>query len=97
MCVVAALEIPFTLVNKIEKLKILAFSGVAGISLFVLILVILFFVKMSEPKYSWHCDSEMVPFGNDVMEMAIVIPNMMLSLAYQMNFFPIFKGLVLLI
>lgn len=24
--------------------------------------------------------------------MAIVIPNMMLALAYQMNFFPIFKG-----
>ena len=25
--------------------------------------------------------------------MAVVIPNLMLALAYQMNFFPIFKGM----
>lgn len=75
-------------------MKILAFTGIIGISTFVIILVILFFVKMSEPRYNWHCDADMAPVGSDVMEMAIVIPNMMLSLAYQMNFFPIFKGRV---
>lgn len=34
----------------------------------------------------------MHPFPDKPLDMAIVIPNMMLALAYQMNFFPIFKG-----
>jgi hypothetical protein len=34
----------------------------------------------------------MVPVGHDFLQMVIVIPNMMLALAYSMNFFPIFKG-----
>jgi len=34
----------------------------------------------------------MVPFASDVLQMAVVIPNMMLSFAYSMNFFPIYKG-----
>lgn len=35
----------------------------------------------------------MVPFASDALNMGIVIPNMMLALAYQMNFFPIYKGI----
>ncbi len=34
----------------------------------------------------------MVPVGKDFLQMIIVIPNMMLALAYSMNFFPIYKG-----
>lgn len=36
----------------------------------------------------------MVPIGEDFLQMVIVIPNMMLALAYSMNFFPIFKGIL---
>ena len=48
---------------------------------------------MAEPKRDWTCHSEMVPFANDPIKMVAVIPNLMLALAYQMNFFPIFKGI----
>lgn len=71
----------------------MAFLGVAGITVFVISLIINFFLEMSEPKKGWYCHYDMVPFGNDVLQIASVIPNMMLALAYQMNFFPIFKGI----
>lgn len=35
----------------------------------------------------------MVPVATDVLQMVIVIPNLMLALAYSMNFYPIFKGM----
>lgn len=41
----------------------------------------------------WSCHPDMVPVGSDFLQMVIVIPNLMLALAYQMNFFPIFKGI----
>lgn len=90
--VVALLESPFTMVNKIEKLKILAFVGVSGITTFVLILTIVFFILMGESPRDWSCSPDMVAFANKPLEMAVVIPNMLLALAYSMNFFPIFKG-----
>lgn len=90
--VCAILECPFTLVNKIEKLKFLAFLGVSGITIFVISLIITFFVEMSEETRDWHCHPDLVPVASDFLQMVIVIPNMMLALAYQMNFFPIFKG-----
>jgi hypothetical protein len=34
----------------------------------------------------------MKPFPSDWMKVATVTPNIMLALAFQMNFFPIFKG-----
>lgn len=97
LCVVALLEIPFTIVDKMEKLKMLAFLGVAGISLFVINFLIIFFTKMNEPIYNWRCDHKMVPFGDDIMDIVVVIPNLMISLSYQTNFFPIFKGFTILI
>ena len=90
---VAVAEIPFTIVKKIEKLKILTFIGVAGITLFVIALVINFVAEMSEPERGWYCHPDMVPFADEFLEMASVVPNMMLAFAFQMNFFPIFKGL----
>jgi hypothetical protein len=36
----------------------------------------------------------MVPVAKDFLQMIIVIPNMMLALAYSMNFFPIYKGII---
>ena len=35
----------------------------------------------------------MKPFPTDWFEVATVIPNIMLALSFQMNFFPIFKGI----
>lgn len=92
--VAAVLQCPFTLVNKIEKLKFLAFFGVTGITVFVIALIITFFIELAEPERDWACHVDMVPVGNNPLNMAIVIPNMMLALAYQMNFFPIFKGIL---
>jgi hypothetical protein len=34
----------------------------------------------------------MEPFGDDGLEMAVVLPNLMLAITFHMNFFPIFKG-----
>ena len=42
--VLAVFEIPFTMVKKIEKLKFMAFLGVAGITVFVIALIITFFI-----------------------------------------------------
>lgn len=64
VCAVALLEIPFALVNKIEKLKFLAFIGVSGISTFVIILAIIFTIEMD--KVQWYCNSQMVPFASDI-------------------------------
>jgi hypothetical protein len=40
----------------------------------------------------WNLDYEMKPFPSDWFQVATVIPNIMLALAFQMNFFPIYKG-----
>ena len=34
----------------------------------------------------------MVPIATDILQMATVIPNAMLTLSFLLNFFPIFKG-----
>ena len=70
----------------------MAFLGVAGITVFVITLIITFFAEMSDDDHKWRCSSEVVAFQNDIMEMASVIPNLMLAFGYHMNFFPIFKG-----
>lgn len=44
------------------------------------------------PERDWECHTDVKPFADASLGMATVIPNMMLALAYQMNFFPIFKG-----
>lgn len=47
---------------------------------------------MSEPQRDWSCHPDLTPVGDDVLKMMVVIPNVILALAYQMNFYPIFKG-----
>ena len=70
----------------------MAFIGVAGITFFVIALIILFILEMNEPKRGWYCHYDMVPFASDILKISAVIPNVMLALGYHMNFFPIFKG-----
>lgn len=68
----------------------MAFIGVSGILIFIVCLVITFFDEMFERD--WNLDYEMKPFPSDWFKVATVIPNIMLALSFQMNFFPIFKG-----
>ena len=70
----------------------MAFLGVAGITIFVIALIITFFDEMGESTRNWHCHKDVVPFEDDILGMASVLPNLMLSFGYHMNFFPIFKG-----
>jgi amino acid permease len=68
----------------------MAFIGVSGILIFIVCLVITFFDEMFERE--WNLDHEMKPFPSDWLQVATVIPNIMLALSFQMNFFPIYKG-----
>lgn len=89
--VMACIELPLTLPQKIQKLKIFAFFGVSGILVFILLFVIYFFIEMSELDFK--VSHELNAFPTDWFHAASVIPNLLLALSYQMNFFPIFKGM----
>jgi amino acid permease len=69
----------------------MAFCGVAGIVIFIICLVANFFYQMIELNWTVH----MEPFPRDWWKVAAVIPNIMLALAYHMNFFPIYKGILI--
>lgn len=71
----------------------MAFLGVAGITVFVITLIVTFFAEMGDKDHNWQCNSDVTPFESDLLEMAAVIPNLMLAFGYHMNFFPIFKGI----
>ena len=45
----------------------MAFLGVAGITLFVIALIINFFVEMTEPARNWKCNSEVKAFNDDFL------------------------------
>ena len=68
----------------------MAFLGVSGITVFVIALVINFFIELSQSD--WEIKYELDPFPRDWGKAIAALPNIMLALAYQMNFFPIFKG-----
>lgn len=53
--ILALMEVPFTLVKKIEKLKFMAFLGVAGITVFMIAMIINFFIEMNETERNWNC------------------------------------------
>ena len=82
--------IPFVLVNKIQKLKYLALIGVGAISCYVVSLIINF-IKLTV------IDGELGPniraFPEDGVAAISSIPNILLAFLYQMNFFPIYKGM----
>jgi amino acid permease len=81
----------FAVVKKIEKLKFMAFLGVSGITVFVIALIINFFIELSQAD--WVFQHELEPFPRDFMKAIAAFPTIMLALAFQMNFFPIFKGI----
>lgn len=68
----------------------MAFIGVSGILVFMGTFVIHYFISLSESEGS---KLEMEAFPEDWFDAVSSIPNLILALAYQMNFFPVFKGM----
>lgn len=88
---IALLEIPSILVKKIERLKFMAFIGVAGILIFMGSFVIHYSITASETD---RPDARpMNTFPDNWFEAISSIPNLILALGFQMNLFPVFKGM----
>jgi amino acid permease len=89
LVVVAIIQFPITMLNKIEKLRIFSFLGVSGITVFILTFLVYYFVEIS--KGVTIRKMEIMP--DDWNKAIATIPNIIFSLTFQSNFFPIFKGL----
>lgn len=76
-----------------EKLKFMALLGVTGISLFMVVFVIFFIVASLDDNPDNNPAGNMRAFPEDWLSAASAVPNLLLALSYQMNFFPIFKGM----
>lgn len=70
----------------------MAFMGVSGIVFFIIALIVNFFIELSQND--WDVYYELDAFPRDWKEAVSVLPTVMLALAFQMNFFPVYKGKV---
>lgn len=68
----------------------MALLGVAGIIVFIITFVTYFIVSVTENEIGTY---EMDLFPTDWLAATAAIPNIILALSYQMNFFPIYKGM----
>lgn len=91
--IVSLLMIPFVLVSKIEKLKFLALGGVTGIVIFMVVFTIFFITAVGDSNPENNPVGGMRMFPENWLLAAATVPNILLALSYQMNFFPIFKGM----
>ena len=91
--VCSLVEIPFILVNKIEKLKCAALTGVFGIVLFLFSFIAHYIVISVEGDPDDKPQGGMSAWPDDWFQAFATIPNILLSLTYQQNFYPIFKGM----
>jgi amino acid permease len=91
--VMALLEAPLTLVSKIQKLKTMAFLGVSGIVAFMSSFVVFFLVASLDQDPANNPAGGMQMFPQKWFGAAATVPNVLLSVSYQLNFFPIFKGM----
>jgi amino acid permease len=87
--VIAFAQFPITLLNKIEKLRMLSFLGVCGIAVFIISFVVYYVDEIY--KGTSLRNMEMLP--DDLFKAVATIPNVIFSLTFQANLFPIFKGL----
>jgi len=90
---VAIAEIPPVLVSKIEKLKFLALGGVVCISVFMVMFVLLIIVATADSNPDNNPVGGMRIVPENWLLAAATVPNVLLAFSYQMNFFPIFKGM----
>lgn len=91
--IMALLELPLTLVKKMEKLKFMALSGVGGIVLFMTTFVVFFIDSVLDDNSNNNPAGNMNTFPKDWFKACAAVPNVLLALSYQMNFFPIYKGM----
>ena len=71
----------------------MAFSGVAGIVVFMVTMVIFFILAVLDSNPENNPAGGMKMFPSDWFKAAAAVPNFILSLNFQMNFFPIYKGM----
>ncbi len=76
-----------------EKLKFMALCGVTGISIFMIAFVLFFIAASLDDNPENNPAGNMRAFPNDWLAACSAVPNLLLALSYQMNFFPIFKGM----
>ena len=71
----------------------MALAGVTGICIFIIIFVIFFIfaVTDSDPVNNPQGNMEMFPVN--WFKACAAVPNLMLALSYQVNQFPIYKGM----
>ena len=89
----ALAETPPTLFTKMEKLKFMAFIGVTGICIFMLAFVIFYIMAAVDTDPANNPVGGMNLFPSNWFKAAAAVPNLMLALSYQVNMFPIFKGM----
>ena len=89
----ALLEAPLAFVTKIEKFKIFNFIGIAGIITFIVTLVIFFVTALADSDPGNNPVGGMLLFPEDWFEAASSVPNMILSLEFHFNMYPIYKGM----
>lgn len=89
----AVFETPLTLVSKMEKLKYMALSGVAGIVIFMISFVAFFLYAVLDENEANNPAYNMKLFPDHGLEALASVPTLLLALNFQMNFFPIFKGM----
>jgi amino acid permease len=70
----------------------MAFIGVAGILVFVTAFVVHYSIKFSDYEPLAE-NKSMDLFPQDWFKAIASIPNLILALSFQMNFFPVYKGM----
>ena len=78
------------MVKKIERLKLMALLGVIGIIAFIITFTIYYIITVAYDEAPIY---QMNMFPDDWFSAAAAIPNFLMALAFQNNFFPIYKGM----
>lgn len=71
----------------------MAFLGVSGITIFVVTFVIFYIVAALDSDPLNNPKGSMRMFPDNWFQAAATVPNVLLSVGFQLNFFPIFKGM----
>jgi amino acid permease len=87
--VVGLILFPLVLIKKIERLRVFSFIGVGGVIVFAVAIIVLYIAK----RIDGFPGMTMQPFPRDWFGAASAVANIIFAFNFQMNFFPIFKGL----
>ena len=93
MLVVSALLLPLTLAEKIENLRFMGLLGVFGIIFFMMAFILYYILTMFDSDIGAEPKGGMRMFPDDWYGAAAAVPNILLSITFQNNFFPLFKGI----